>query len=74
MARVGGVPQDYVEAVHWYRLAADQGDVDAQFNLGYFMYKGLGVKPDHKEALVWLRKASAQGSEEAKTFLSEIGE
>ena len=33
-----GVPQDYAEAVKWYRLAADQGDAAAQNNLG-FMYE-----------------------------------
>ena len=32
-----GVPQDYAAAVSWYRKAAEQGDADAQFNLG-FMY------------------------------------
>ena len=32
-----GVPQDYAEAVKWYRMAADQGNADAQSNLG-FMY------------------------------------
>jgi len=25
-----GVPQDYAEAVKWYRLAAEQGDDEAQ--------------------------------------------
>ena len=29
-----GVEQDYVEAVKWYRLAAEQGNADAQYNLG----------------------------------------
>ena len=29
-----GVPQDYAKAVKWYRLAADQGYADAQYNLG----------------------------------------
>ena len=29
-----GVPQDYAEAVKWYRLAAEQGDARAQYNLG----------------------------------------
>ena len=33
-----GVPQDYKEAVKWYRLAAEQGDAAAQYNLG-IMYK-----------------------------------
>jgi uncharacterized protein len=29
-----GVPQDYTEAVKWYRRAAEQGIVGAQYNLG----------------------------------------
>ena len=33
-----GVPQDYKEAVKWYRLAAEQGDASAQYNLG-LMYE-----------------------------------
>ena len=28
------MPQDYSEAVKWYRLAADQGNATAQYNLG----------------------------------------
>jgi TPR repeat protein len=28
-----GVPQDYGEAIRWYRKAAEQGFADAQFNL-----------------------------------------
>ena len=31
---LGGVEQDYKEAVRWYRLAAEQGYAYAQFNLG----------------------------------------
>jgi len=33
-----GVIEDDVEAVKWYRKAADQGDATAQYNLGV-MYK-----------------------------------
>ena len=29
-----GVPQDDVEAVRWYRLAADQGHAGAQYEFG----------------------------------------
>ena len=29
-----GVPEDDAEAVHWYRKAAEQGDANAQNNLG----------------------------------------
>jgi TPR repeat protein len=31
-----GVPQDYAVAVSWYRKAAEQGDADAQVNLGVY--------------------------------------
>ena len=33
-----GVPQDYAEAVRWYRLAAEQGNANAQYSLGGAMY------------------------------------
>jgi TPR repeat protein len=29
-----GVPQDDKQAVKWYRLAAEQGHANAQYNLG----------------------------------------
>ena len=35
-----GVPQDYAEAVRWYRLAADQGYASAQYNLGVMYNNG----------------------------------
>ena len=35
-----GVPQDYAEALKWYRLSADQGDAMAQFNLGLMYENG----------------------------------
>ena len=37
------VPQDDAEAVKWYRLAAEQGTADAQYNLGVRYAKGRGV-------------------------------
>ena len=38
-----GVPQDYKEVVRWYRLSAEQGDVQAQINLGNMYAEGQGV-------------------------------
>ena len=35
-----GVEQDYVEAVSWFRLAAEQGNAGAQDNLGYAYRNG----------------------------------
>src|SRR5262249_17979556 len=50
--------QDYVEAMRWYRKAADQGDAVAQRRTGYFYDRGLGVAQDYAEALRWYRKAA----------------
>ena len=59
-----GVPQDYAEAVKWYRKAADQGDAFAQYNLGVMYDNGEGVPQDQAEAVKWYRKAAEQGDAE----------
>ena len=61
-----GVPQDYAEAVKWYRLAAEQGDANAQYNLGVMYHKGKGVPQDYAEAVKWYRLAAKQGVAEAQ--------
>ena len=61
-----GVPQDYAEAVKWYRLAADQGDAYAQYNLGVMYDNGEGVPQDYKEAVKWYRLAAEQGHAKAQ--------
>ena len=52
--------QVYAEAVSWYRIAADQGDADAQYNLGTMYRDGEGVPRDYAEALKWFRRAADQ--------------
>ena len=56
-----GVPQDYAEAVRWYRKAADQGHAKAQSDLGVMYKNGEGVSQDYAEAVKWYRKAAEQG-------------
>ena len=49
-------------ASKWYRLfSAEQGDNDAQFNLGQMYSNGLGVLQDFKEAAKWYRLSAEQG-------------
>jgi uncharacterized protein len=64
-----GVPQDYKEAVKWYRLAAEQGYAHAQFNLGLMYSQGEGGAEDYKEAVKWFRKAAEQGIPKAQGSL-----
>lgn len=37
---------NYTKAAHWYRPAAEQGDIDALSNLGVLYQKGQGVTQD----------------------------
>ena len=60
-----GVAKDGKEAVRWCRLAADQGDVDAQCILGAIYADGLVVAKDGKEAVRWYRLAADQGDADA---------
>lgn len=64
-ANGNGVPQDYAEAVKWYRMAADQGYAEAQLNMGVMYYNGQGVPQNYSEAYVWLSLAAAGGQENA---------
>ena len=49
--------QDYALAVQWYRKAADQGNADAQFNLGVMYANGQGVLQDYVTAHKWFNLA-----------------
>src|ERR1039458_7418306 len=61
-----GVATNYVEAVKWYRKAAEQDYADAQFNLGNCYHDGEGVAKDYVEAVKWYRKAAEQSYAKAE--------
>ena len=48
------------------RRQAEQGDADAQFNLGYMYAKGEGVPESKVDAYFWWNLAAAQGIAGAK--------
>lgn len=51
----------YQEAVRIWRPLAEQGMMDAQFNLGAMYNNGVGVEQDMATAVRWYRKAAEQG-------------
>ena len=53
-----GVPQDYAEAVRWYRLAADQGYGEGQSDLGAMYFQGRGVVQDYVQSHMWRNLAA----------------
>jgi TPR repeat protein len=73
-----GVPQDYSEAVKWFRKAAEQIDFEAMSNLGVAYENGQGVPQDYISAYMWYDlaapgfKPAAEGRESlAKDMTSD---
>ena len=67
-----GVPQDYTEALRWFRKAAAQGHAGAQAKLGLMYSRGRGVTQDYDAAVRWYRKAAAQGHAGAQYNLGQM--
>ncbi|MGB8046470.1 MAG: hypothetical protein WCF53_00985 [Pseudolabrys sp.] len=59
---------DYKTALRLIRPLAEQGDANAQYNLGVFYDNGLGVPQDRIRAYMWLSLAAMQGRERAAAF------
>ena len=74
----GGV--DHAEASTWYRKAAEQGHVEAQYMLGWMNHRGFmdNASPsdltarDFVAAVAWYRKAAEQGHVEAQYNLGRM--
>ena len=60
------VPQNYEEAVKWYRAAAEQECAPAQCNLGLCYETGRGVPKDVREAVRWFCRAARAGDKTAQ--------
>ena len=70
-----GAPPDTAEAAKWFRLAAEDGYIAAQFWLARMYVEGEGVPQDDRFAYMWFNLAAAQGSEKAsenRNILADI--
>jgi len=57
-----GLPKDLVQAEHWYREAAAQGEPFAQASLGIMFNFGKGVHQDYVQAYMWYEIAIAHST------------
>jgi TPR repeat protein len=48
-----GVPQDYQQALRWFRLASNQGNASGLITLGIMYEHGYGVTQDFVQAHKW---------------------
>ncbi len=54
------------EQIEEYLRRAEEGDVDAQYNLGIIYYHGEGVSRNFEEAIHWFHKAAESGDADAQ--------
>ena len=69
-----GVAQDLNEAVKWWRRAAEQGYLLAQYNLGAAYYEGQGVPQDKVRALMWLFLSASTGDKDAVETQAKVSQ
>jgi TPR repeat protein len=53
--------KNFENAVHWWTLAAEQGDPEGQYNLALMYSKGKGIRQDWQLAFRWFLAAAEQG-------------
>ncbi len=60
---------DYIQAITFYKAAADKGFDKAQYELGNMYQLGQGVAQNHKTAIQWYLKAAEQNNPDAQHTL-----
>jgi hypothetical protein len=66
------VTQDFADTAKWCRLAAEQGDIVSQNNLGIMYDNGRGVPQDYAQAVKWYRLAAEKGEAYAQHNLGNM--
>ncbi len=67
-----GVLRNPIEAMKWYKLAADQGHAVAQTNLALMYGMGLGAPQDMAQMAGLLQKAAEAGEPRAQAQLGRL--
>lgn len=70
LADVG--PRDPVQSIHWYRKAAAQGFMRAEYFLGSMLASGIGAERNVAEASYWMRIVARKGDSAAQYSLAEL--
>ena len=65
--------QDYRRAFIRLLPAAERGQPDAQYAVGYMYYYGVGVVEDRNQAWFWIHMAARLGQPDAKNAVRILG-
>jgi TPR repeat protein len=66
------VAKDEIEALKWFRKAAEQNYAPAQCELANCYYYGLTVAQGYAEAVKWYRKAAEQNNAAAQSEMQQV--
>ncbi|MCP5361888.1 MAG: sel1 repeat family protein [Hyphomicrobiales bacterium] len=55
------IPRNYEQAAYWYKKAAVNDDVEAQYNSGVMYEQGKGMPVDYARAFKWFLSAAKKG-------------
>jgi TPR repeat protein len=61
-----GVSVDLSKSAYYFKLAADQGDTEAQYKYGVCLRDGIGVSVDFVQSAYYFKLAADQGLEQAQ--------
>jgi TPR repeat protein len=61
----------FEDAASWFRMAAEQNDIEAQMLYGKVLSEGVGVDQDQEAAAYWLRQSAESGCKEAQVLLAQ---
>ena len=64
--------KNYKVALKNFKPLAEQGNANAQFNLGLMYNYGHGVPQDYKQAVYWYKKSTEQGNAKAQNNLGAM--
>ena len=64
----------YGKAYQWFRMAAEEGNVDGEYHAGYCCLAGEGVRLDEEQAVKWFREAVNQGDARSEFYLGSCYE
>ena len=67
-----GATKSYERAALWFRRAAEQGSVEAQYQLAYIHYAGLVFPRDTAEMMRWLLAAALRSHCDAEIILGAV--
>ena len=54
------------EATYFFQLAAEQGDIEAQYLYGNSLYYGIGIKQNYHKAVKYLETSAQKGNRDAQ--------